>query len=131
MFTGKIKAAVVLVFFLSLPLLSGCFLLLGAAAGGAGTAYWYANKLSDEVPADYDRAVSATRQAFASLKLEVEKESRTDEVTQFISTYTDGSKIWVDVRPLTTQKSKVEVRVGLKGDDTAASKIMARIKSRL
>jgi hypothetical protein len=116
---------------LCLPSLGGCVLLLGAAAGGAGTAYWFANKLSDEVSASYDASLAATRRAMASLKLEIEKEARTEEVTQFISTYTDGSKIWIDVRPMTQKTTKIEIRVGVKGDKAASGQIMDRIKSYL
>jgi len=115
-------------FLFCLPFLGGCILLLGAAAGGAGTAYWFANKLSNEVNASYDATLAATRRAMSSLKLEIEKEARTEEVTQFISTYTDGSKIWIDVRPMTEKTTKIEIRVGVKGDKAASGKIMDRIK---
>ncbi len=120
-----------ILFFLCLPALNGCVLFLGAAAGGAGTAYWFANKISDEVNASYEHTIEATRGAFTSLRLVVEKESRTDEVTQFISTYTDGSKVWVDVRPMGETKTKIDVRVGVKGDEAASTQILNRIKSRL
>ncbi len=125
------KRLCLILFVLCLPVLSGCVLLLGAAAGGAGTAYWFANKLSDEVNAPYGQTIEATRRALASLKLDVEKESRTDEVTQFLSTYNDGSKVWVDVRPMSEMKTKIEVRVGVKGDQEASTRILDRIKSHL
>jgi len=108
--------------------LYGCVLLAGAA-GGAGTAVWIGDKLSEQVNVSYDRAINAARSALRSLKLEITKESKGTDVAQFLAKYTDGKQIWIDIRPITENSSKVDVRVGrLSPDKAAADKIMRQIK---
>ena len=106
----------------------GCALVLAGAAGGAGTAFWLSGKLSDEVSASYERAIDATKKAVKSLNMEVDKETKTDDVTQIRSEYRDGREVWIDIRPLTQASSKIEIRVGIKGDKAASIKILERIK---
>ena len=106
----------------------GCIALLAGAAGGAGTAVWFSEKLSQEVNAPYDRAIKAAESALKSLKLEVTKETVEKEVAQIMSKYTNGKTIWIDIRPVTKERSKVDVRVGaVSGDRVAADKILKRI----
>ncbi len=111
--------------------LTGCAAMVGAVAGGAGTSFWLSGKLSDEVNTPYERTIAATKKALSSLKMDIEKETRTDEVTQIISKHSDGSKVWIDIRPLTEKSSKIEVRVGIKGDKAASEMILERIKKNL
>ncbi len=111
--------------------LSGCVLLFGAAAGGAGTAFWLSGKLSDEVNASYERTIVAAKKAVESLDMNVDKETKSDEVTQIRSEYADGREVWIDVRPLTQKSSKIDIRVGIKGDKAASAKILERIKKYL
>jgi len=111
--------------------LSGCAVLLAGAAGGAGTAYWLSGKLSEEVNVSYERAIYAAEKAVASLNMKISKETKSDKVTQIKSNYTDGSDIWIDIRPLTEKSSKIEVRIGLKGDKEASVKILEKIKKYL
>jgi len=105
----------------------GCIPLLAGAAGGAGTAAWLSGKLTQELNVPYERAIEATRSALKSLRLRIDEETRKDTVTQIMSRYTDGKKIWIDIRRVSESLSRVEVRVGAMGSDEAASKILSRI----
>ena len=127
--TGKILTMVALVTLL--PGICGCVTLLAAGAGGAGTAMWLSGKLSDEINASYDDTVEAAKDALASLDMRISKIEIGDNVTQIISAYTDGSKTWIDVRPITKNKSKVEIRVGIRGDKEASSKILDMIRKHI
>lgn len=111
--------------------LSGCALLFGAAAGGAGTAYWLSGKLSNQVNASYDRAIEGTKMALSSLKMKVTKETRSEEITQIKSEYNDGREVWIDLRPVTYAETKIDIRVGIKGDKTASEKVFTQIKRHL
>ena len=111
--------------------LCGCALLLAGAAGGAGTAFWLSGKLSDEVSASYERTIDSAKRALKSLDMKVDKETKSDEVTQIRSEYTDGSEVWIDIRPLTQTTSKIEIRVGIQGDKAASTKILERVKKYL
>ena len=109
----------------------GCVAIMAGTAGGAGTAVWLSGKLTQEVHASREKAVKAARSALKSLKLEITKETKTEEVTQIKSNYTDGREIWIDIRPMTESSTKIEVRVGAIGDKAAADKILKKIASYL
>jgi len=107
----------------------GCVALLAGAAGGAGTAAWLSEKLSQEVNAPFDKTIKATLSALQSMRLEVTKETKKEDIAQVISKYTDGKTIWIDIRRINDNTSQVDVRVGgLKGDKKASSEILKEIK---
>lgn len=110
---------------------SGCWLLVAGAAGGAGTALWLSGKLSDQVSASREVTVEAAEKALTSLNMSVTKKTAAAEVTQIISKYTDGKQVWIDIRPLTSKTTKIEIRVGAAGDEAASTKILERIKGYL
>lgn len=110
----------------------GCFALFVGAAAGTGTAAWLSGKLTQEFHAPYERTIDAAESALRSLKLEVDKQTQEENVTQLRSKYTDGKEIWVDVRKITPDSTKVEVRVGaVSPDKEAANKILKRIQAYL
>lgn len=107
----------------------GCVALLAGAAGGAGTAAWLSGKLTQEFHSPYERTISAAKTALNSLNLAIEKETHEDTVTQLKSKYSDGREVWIDIRKISEDSSKVEVRVGAIGSNKdAASKILKRIQ---
>ena len=120
-----------LVFILGVMFLSGCVAVAGAAAGGAGTALWLSEKVTADVTTTYEKAIGATERALAALDLAVTKKTVTDEITQIKSKYSDSSEIWIDIRPLTEKTAKIDVRVGIRGDSTAANRILEAIKKRI
>lgn len=118
-------------FLLTLVLLSnltGCVAVVAGAAGGAGTAFWLEGKVKDEVKAPISKAVKATTSALKSMRLEITKTTVKDEVAQIKAEYTDKRVVWIDVKKLTDNTSQIEIRVGMKGDKEASTKILERIK---
>ena len=109
--------------------LYGCFALLAGAVGGAGTAVWLSGKLTQEVNAPYERAIKAAKSALEALKMPLDKETQTEQVTQLRSEYTNGKEVWVDIRPVTMKSSKIEIRVGaVSPDRAAADEILRKIQ---
>lgn len=108
--------------------LCGCVALLAGAAGGAGTAVWLSGKLTQEVNSPFERTVEAAKSALSSLKLEVTKETKEQNVAQIMSKYVDGKTVWIDIHRITDSSSRIEVRVGAVGSDKAAAdRILRRI----
>ncbi len=105
----------------------GCVALIAAGAGGAGTAYWLSEKLTQDVNIPYTRVIQAVHSALDALSLKVTKETTTATVTQILSKYNSGEKIWIDVKATTQAASRVSVRVGIKGNKEAERKIMDKI----
>ncbi len=107
----------------------GCFALFVGAAAGTGTAAWLSGKLTQEFNAPYERTINAAEKALRSLKLEIIKEAKETNVTQLKSKYTDGRDIWIDIRKVTENSTKVEIRVGaVSPDKAAADKIFKKIQ---
>jgi hypothetical protein len=119
---------VALIFGVSITTFSGCTLLFGAAAGGAGTAFWLSGKAREEFVASYRETISATENALDSLDMEITKKTHSENVTQFKSLYLDGSTVWIDIRPVLENKTEIEVRVGMRGNQSASVEILERIK---
>ncbi len=111
--------------------LYGCATILVAGAGGAGTAFWLSGKLTETVNASFDRTIKGTKEALQSLNLPINKDTKKTSVAQIMTTYTDGSETWIDIRPVTKSTTQVSVRVGMRGDKAASSKILEAIKSHL
>ncbi len=110
--------------------LSGCFLFIAGAVGGAGTAAWLSGKLTQEFHASYHTTVDAAKLALQSLDLKVVSEKQEENVTQIKGDYSDGREMWIDVHRVTDNSTKVEVRVGgVSSDKEAASKILRKIQS--
>lgn len=107
--------------------LAGCATLVIGAVGGAGTAFWLSGKLSDTIDAPRDKVVEATKEALKSLKMDIRKEAVAKDVTQIISAYKDGSETWIDIRPVTSKSTKIEIRVGIRGNKIASQEILDRI----
>ena len=107
----------------------GCVALLAGAVAGTGTAVWLSGKLTREFNASYERTINAAEKALRSLKLKVTKEAKEANVTQLKSKYSDGREVWIDIRKVTENSTKVEVRVGaVSPDKAAADKILKRIQ---
>ena len=109
----------------------GCATVLVAGAGGVGTAFWLSGKLSETVAFPREKVVDATRAALKSMNMEIEKETEAADVTQLITKYTDGSKTWIDIRPIAKDSSKIEIRVGVRGNKSASNEILQKIKKNL
>jgi hypothetical protein len=109
---------------------SGCFLLLAGAAGGAGTAVWLQSKLSQTVNGPLPQAIQGAKAGLGDLKIEVAKETTEADVTQLKGDF-DGKPYWVDIRKVTDRTSKIEVRVGVPGDEKATRRIMEAIMKHL
>jgi hypothetical protein len=112
--------------------LCGCVAVVAGTAGGAGTSMWLSGKLTEEFHASYEQTISAAEKALDALRLGLIKSTREDDVTQLKSKYTDGKEIWIDVRKISANSTKVEVRVGaVHPDKAAADKILKTIQKYL
>ena len=125
------KVAVFVISVFLLTSLYGCATLLVAGAGGAGTSFWLSGKLSETMNASFDRTIKATKEALKSFNLPINKDTEKTSIAQIMTTYTDGSETWIDIRPITKSTTRVDVRVGARGDKAASGKILEAIKNHL
>jgi hypothetical protein len=106
----------------------GCFALMAGAAGGAGTAVWLSGKLSQEENVSFEKAINASKKALTALNFEVDKETIKGDIAQIMSNYSDGRTIWIDIRRISADSCRIEVRVGMSGDKDAAAEILKKIE---
>ena len=104
----------------------GC-IFLAAGAAGAGTAKWLSEKVGEEIDAPKDKVAQAAKDAMKGMKLDVYKETKAPEVTQLLAKYSDGRQVWVDVRIVAANNSRVEVRVGWMNGEADARQILTQI----
>lgn len=118
--------------------LSGCFLLILPAVGlvagagiGVGTAKWMSDKLVEQVPYPYQKAIEGARAGVKSMGMETIKETNTDKLTQISCKYTDGRTVWINIVLVSDKVSRIEVRVGSWGGKEEARKVLDAIMNSL
>lgn len=111
--------------------LCGCAAVVVGAAAGLGTAAWFSGKLSEEVDMPRERSIPVTKSALQSMGMKIEKETITREVAQIIAIYVDGTTTWIDIRAVSKKRSRIEVRVGVTGNQEASRRILDAIKKRI
>ncbi len=112
--------------------LCGCVALLaGAVGGGVGTAFWLSGKLVYETGVPFEDALCAAKEGMKEKAMLVRKETVRTDMAQLISTYYDGSTVWVDVHRISPSVSRIEVRVGARGNKAAERSLMDSIAGHL
>ncbi|MFH1782071.1 MAG: DUF3568 family protein [Candidatus Omnitrophota bacterium] len=112
--------------FLFMVNLCGCAVVVAGGAAG-GTAAWLKGKMTHQVNKTPENVLKATKKALESFKFDISKETVQDDVIQVKSNYSDGKTIWIDIRPISTKTSQIDVRVGAVSDKEAAREILDRI----
>ena len=112
--------------------LSGCFLLAAGVVGGAGTAVWLSGKLTQEFHAPYHRTIDAADEAMHAMGLQITSETQNDNAAQIKGLFSDGKEIWIDIKRVGEDETRVDVRVGgVNPDKDAAGVLLNRIEGSL
>ena len=108
---------------------AGC-IFLAAGAAGVGTAKWLSDKVTQEVNVPSAKVVKSAKAALEDMKANVYKETSAPEVTQILAKDVSGRQIWVDVKSIDANSTRVDVRVGYSDGQKDASKILESIVSK-
>ena len=129
------KIAVFIFSIMLLANLCGCVaLIVGSAAGGAGTAVWLSGKLTQYVNASLDQVIKAAKDSLQSpsLKIVMKETASGQAVVQIRGRDVAGEKVYIDIHKITETRSRVEVRVGtVISNKAAADRILKGITGRL
>jgi len=110
---------------------SGCLALAVGAAGGAAGAIYVMGKLKDEINYPVPVVHEATVAAMNDLGLKL-SEDKTDKLTAHMeSSFSDGTRIWIDLESLSDSRCQITIRVGITGDEVRSRKIYDTIKQHL
>ncbi len=128
--TFLVKAAVVLGLAAALGSTSGC-LVVAAGAAGAGTVAYVRGELDAHVSADYEAVDRAARRAVSQLEFLLINEKRDAFTADITARSAADKKIEIKLAKQADNLTKVQIRIGLFGDEMMSRAILDRIKADL
>jgi hypothetical protein len=113
-----------------LPLLSGCVAVLAGAAG-AGTVAWVQGRLDATLDANFDQAEKAANRAVTQLQFVKVNEEKDALTATLIARTAEDKKIEIKVVRVGDTTSRVQISVGVFGDEGQSLAILDKIKANL
>jgi hypothetical protein len=124
------RALAALVLAAAVALHSGC-LAVAAGAAGAGTVAFVRGELAASLDQNFDRSVRATERAIADLKFAKISEKQDALVTVIVARTAEDKKIEIKVSSVSAAQAKVQIRVGVFGDEVLSQRILEKIRANL
>jgi len=125
----KMIYAVVLVVLTSMSA-SGCFFLVGAAAG-AGGIIWARGKLTQELNASLEATYNASIKALKKMELPIIIDRKDKLTAKIESEFSDGARVWIDIKSLSARSSRIAIRVSHLGDEQRSRQILEMVERHL
>ena len=124
------KSLVILAVVAVLPLLSGCVAVIAGAAG-AGTVAWVQGRLDAALDANYEKAEKAVNLAITQMEFAKVSEKKDVLNAIFIARTAEDKKIEIKVSRVGDVTSRVQIRVGVFGNEAQSLAILDKIKANL
>ena len=124
------KSWVMLAVMALLPLLSGCVAVLAGAAG-AGAVAWVEGRLDATLDANFDQAEKAADRAVTQLQFVKVNEEKDALTATLIARTAEDKKIEIKVVRAGDTTSRVQISVGVFGDEGQSLAILDKIKANL
>jgi hypothetical protein len=113
-----------------LLLQSGCF-LVAAGAAGAGTVAYVRGELSVSLANDYEDVVRATNRSITQLQFAKISE-RKDALSDVLEARTaQDKKIGITLTKVSDHLTRIQIRVGIFGDEQVSHTILDKIRANL
>jgi hypothetical protein len=110
---------------------SGCVaLLLGAAAGAGGIAY-VKGTLEKNFDVPVEKVHRATLAAFKKIGVTLISEEKTQHSSELKGAFADEKEVKVSILSLTERTSKIQIRIGVFGDEDRSQIVLNAIQRRL
>jgi hypothetical protein len=109
---------------------SGC-LAVAAGAAGVGTVAFVRGELAASLDQSFDRSVRATNRAIEDLKFATISEKQDALVAVIVARTAEDTKIEIKVSSVSAAQAKVQIRVGVFGDEALSQRILGEIRSNL
>ncbi len=111
--------------------LAGCAALLVGGAAGAGAVVYVKGQLNENMNASVSRVHGASISALGDLKLPIIEDNHDRLSAKIKSQFADGSDVWIEIESVTSESSKITVRVGVTGDEGKSRQILDAIHRHL
>ena len=109
---------------------SGC-LLVAAGAAGAGTVAYVRGELTAALSNGYESVVRASNRAIDGLQFKKISEAKDALKAVLIARTADDKKVEITITKESDALTKVEIRVGVFGDERLSLTVLDKIKARL
>ncbi|HUJ44031.1 MAG TPA: DUF3568 family protein [Opitutaceae bacterium] len=110
--------------------LTGC-LAVAAGAAGASAVAWVEGRLDANLNADFERSAKAADLAIHDLQFAKISEKKDALEDTLVARTAGDRRVEIKVEKVTDQTSKVEIRVGVFGDEPLSLTVLDKIKARL
>jgi hypothetical protein len=110
--------------------LTGCVAVVAGAAG-AGTVAWVRGELEATLDANYEKAATAANLAIEQLQFAKISEKKDALTAILIARTAEDKKVEIKVIKIGDQSAKVQIRVGVFGDEALSLTILDKIKTNL
>jgi len=110
---------------------SGCIAVVAGAAAGAGTVAYVRGELETTVGKPFDTVDHATNSALTNLRFMRLSEKKDALLAHYEVRTAEDKKVTIKVSRVTDQLTRVDIRVGLFGNESLSRTIMDRIQAEL
>jgi hypothetical protein len=114
----------------ALPLFTGCVVVVAGAAGAGAVAY-VRGEMQASVEHDLNATFQASQRALEGLQFARIHDKQSGVDAQLISRTALDKKVEIKLKKITEGLTKVQIRVGVVGDQELSLTIMERIKAEL
>jgi len=127
----KIKQAILVLLCLGSALSTcGCWVAV-VGAGAAGTVAYMKGDLETTEPADIDTVYAAAKKTLDDLEVTLVEDSKDALTAEIVARDAENRKITIKLNSVTEQATKLSIRVGAFGDETASRRIYNGIRDNL
>ncbi|MFA6287075.1 MAG: DUF3568 family protein [Opitutaceae bacterium] len=110
---------------------SGCLLVAAGAVAGAGAVVYVRGELQASLDSGYESVKKATNRAIDQLQFKKISESKDALKDVLIARTADDTKVEITIIKVSEVLTKVEIRVGVFGDQAVSMTILEKIKKGL
>lgn len=114
----------------ALPLLSGC-VVVAAGAVGAGAVAYVRGELESSLEAGLDDAYAAAQRALTKLEFAKIDESKSGLDARLVHRTALDKKVEIKLKKVTERLTKIEIRVGVVGDQELSLTLLDKIQAEL
>jgi hypothetical protein len=126
----RYRITLALVSLAALPLLTGC-VVVAAGAVGAGAVAYVRGELEASLEANLDTAYAATQRALAELEFAMIDQSRSGVDARLVHRTALDKKVEIKLKKDTERLTKIEIRVGVVGDQELSLTLLDKIRAEL
>ena len=126
----RVHALAALLTLAALPWLTGC-VVVAAGAVGAGAVAYVRGSLESSLEADLDKTYAAAQRALAKLEFAKIDQRVSGLDAQLVHRTALDKKVEIKLKKITDRLTKIEIRVGLVGDQELSLTLLEKIRAEL